>query len=258
MAPGTDNGTIAFMKAHVDDMVYSSVQIEGIASTLAQTREILERGRSEGVSPDAMVKILGIKHGLEYLFDNYDKPLSWGLYSTYNKLVGEGSVIKAGKMRGPGEVFEGDFIPTDNISEGLFYRLMDTAVESASTHSETATTMFLLLCKSQFFYDGNKRSAQMLTNHWLAHVDAGASLVVDEGRRDDVLDLLVRFYEGGVSLCDAAWDLEDVVIKKSRVDSESVGGPKSFCTPRLDELAGLESPRLDGPRGSSRSQGYSR
>lgn len=44
----------------------------------------------------------------------------------------------------------------------------------------------------------------MLTNHWLAHVDAGASLVVDEGRRDDVLDLLVRFYEGGVSLCDAA------------------------------------------------------
>lgn len=98
----------------------------------------------------------------------------------------------------------------------------------------------------------------MLTNHWLAHVDAGASLVVDEGRRDDVLDLLVRFYEGGVSLCDAAWDLEDVVIKKSQVDSESVGGPKSFCTPGLDELARLESPRLDGPRGPSRSQGCSR
>lgn len=206
------NATIELMKRHMDELAYSSVQIEGIASTFAQTGEVMERGAAEGLDERSLVKLLGIKHALEFLFDNFDDEISWGLYSTYNRLVGAGNVPKAGEMRGPGEVSVGDFIPGD-VSEGAFRDILDTAVETGATPSERATTLFLLLCRAQFFHDGNKRSAQMLANHYLAKEDARRLLVVPENGRGRVLDLLVDFYHGATSLQDAEWDMEEMVIK---------------------------------------------
>lgn len=52
----------------------------------------------------------------------------------------------------------------------------------------------------------------MLANHYLAHTDSGSMLLIREGERDGVLDLLVDFYAGKISLQDATWDLENLAI----------------------------------------------
>lgn len=94
-----ENGTARAMKRRVGELVYSSVQIEGIASTFAQTEEILRVGKSMNVDQESITKILGLKHALEHLFGNYSKPISWELYASYNAFVGEGTVKRAGVMR---------------------------------------------------------------------------------------------------------------------------------------------------------------
>ena len=209
------NETVDFMKANVDRLIYSSVQIESIAATFAQTREIVEKGVSTGVSSKDTNKIVALKHAWQYLFRHFDESITWDLYSNYNALLGEGNVPNAGKMRGPGEVRVGDYIPPDNIDVGYFNRCVETASGTAFDDCEAACNLFLLLARAQFFRDGNKRSAQILANHYLASHDSLAAFIVDESTRDEVLDILVDFYEGRLLLNDASWDLEELCVDRA-------------------------------------------
>lgn len=278
---GDDNGTVRAMRQRVSELVYSSVQIEGIASTFAQTEEILREGKSKSVDQESITKILGLKHALEHLFGNYSKPITWDLYASYNALVGEGTVARAGSMRGPGEVRVGDFIPEPNISVGYFSDLVSTAIDTAGSPSEAASQLFLLMCKAQFFMDGNKRSAQMLANHYLANTDSGRMLLIREDDRDEVLDLLVDFYAGDISLQDAEWDLEDIVMVRceavearvvtsedDRFNDKATSGPGSYdnhplakegprlgkASPLIDEMPGCEPPEPKSPSASRGSR----
>lgn len=90
------NRTVQLMKDNIDKLVYSSVQVEGIDATFAQTKEIIADGIAKGVSADDVNRILCIKRGLSYLFEHYESSLTWELYSTYDLIIGEGSIDKAG------------------------------------------------------------------------------------------------------------------------------------------------------------------
>ncbi len=90
--------------------------------------------------------------------------------------------------------------------------MIGTPISCASDESEAALMMVLGLSKAQFFYDGNKRSALMLANHYLANVGAGCAVVVEESMRDKYLDILIDFYHGRLSLDDAAWDLGELAM----------------------------------------------
>lgn len=217
------NETVLAMKSSVSRLAYSSVQIEGIGSTFAQTREIMEEGKTKGLTSEDATKLVGIKHGLELMFSEYGKPLSWDLYARYNVSISNGLIEKAGIMRGPGEVRVDDFIPKDEISIVYFNDLVSTAVDTAFDAREAACNIFGLLSRAQFFYDGNKRSAQMMANHYLAHQDASCALIIGEAERSNVIDLLVSFYHGDISLQDFSWDLEALAIEdispKESIDS---------------------------------------
>lgn len=245
------NETVADMRERVGILTYSAVKIEGIGSTFTQTKEILERGRAQGVSDEDLTKVLGIKHGLELLFSAYKQELTWDLYAKYNKLLGEGTVESAGIMRGPHDIYvmgnSEPYYPKEDIDVNYFNDLVDTARDSATNTGEAASNLFLLLCKAQFFRDGNKRSAQMAANHLLAHSDSGYMLVVTEDNHDQVLQLLVDFYEGSIGLQDASWDLGELAVTSSKTDFErhedAKPGPRSHGLTRDRGLPGGELAR---------------
>lgn len=205
------NKTINIMKSRLDELVYSGVQIEGIAATFADTEQIIREGKASNVSPADVSKVLGIKRGLEFLFDNYDEPMTFELYSKYNSIVGEGTIPRAGIMRGPGEVRVDDYYP-DDVDVRLFDSIISTALDSSYDYSEAACSLVLNLSRAQFFYDGNKRSSSIMANHLLAHFDSAAAFIIKEQDRDAFLDLLVNYYHGNISLQDASWDLESMAI----------------------------------------------
>lgn len=212
-----DNPTVKHMKNSLNVLVYSSVSIEGIGATFAQTRDIVESGTAAGVDSVDLDKILNIKHAWESLFENYQEEPSWERYSDYNRLIGRGYVKDAGLVRPPGSVIVGTnlaepYIPPDVTGKEDFERLFKTAINCYDSPDDAAVAMFLMLCRDQFFHDGNKRSAQLLTNHYLAHKDAGFIFCIPEESRDEVLDILVDFYTGRLSLDDAEFDLYNISI----------------------------------------------
>ena len=215
-----DNETVLSMKQQADKMIYSSVAIEAIPATFEQTRAVIETGTAAGVGRESIGKILNIKRAWEHLLTNYRDEPSWDAYSDYNRLIGEGCVEDAGMLRAPGSVMVGTsgqdpYIPPPVSGEDDFNRILDTAKDSFTDIDDAAAALFLMLCRAQFFHDGNKRSAQLLVNHFLAHADAGYILCVPQEKRDDLLNIHVDYYTGVLSLDDAELDTYDLVIRKA-------------------------------------------
>lgn len=252
MNDSTFNLTVELMKRHIDDLVYSSVQIEGIGATFAQTREIVAEGQANGVPSDDIHKIVCIKRSLEFLFSNYGLPADWSLYSTYNAIIGEGTVRDAGQMRGPGTVRVDDYYPAD-VSEDLFYEIMDTAATTAYDDAELVAQVVLNLSKAQFFHDGNKRTALVFANHLLAQADAEMAVIVTERDRDEYLDLLLDYYHGRLSLDDASWDFEEKFIVCA--ENPSLSETRAALALRSDDVSASDESwpelALDEPRRES-------
>lgn len=229
-----ENDTIVYMKQCVSEMIYSSVSIEGIGATFAQTKEIIEEGTAAGVSIEDIDKILNIKRAWKYLFERFDEKLSWDLYSNYNRIIGKGYVKDAGSVRPPNSVVVGTgdidpFVPPDVTGKEDFDRILITATNSYPDPDDIAAALFLMLCRAQFFHDGNKRSAQLLVNHYLAHIDAGCIFCIPEGTRDSVLDILVDFYMARTSLDDAEFDIYDLTMRP-------VPKPIALDTSQIEDL----------------------
>lgn len=218
MKSGAGNETVEYIRRHIDDFTFSSVKIEGIASTFAQTKEIIERGVAAGVPAHDVKKIICIKHGLECLLENYREPLDFDTYSAYNAMVAKADIEDAGNIRDPGSVFvtmrDGDVFYPDAASPELFNNILSTAIESSYDDAEAACTLFLNLCRAQFFSDGNKRTALMAANHLLANRDARCAFLIPEADAPRVLEILIDYYAGDLSLADAAWDIEDICINR--------------------------------------------
>lgn len=228
------------IKKSIDNLIYSSVKVEGIDASFAQTSEIVENGIAENISPSDLNKIICIKHGYEYLLDNYQKPLTWELFSRYNSIIGKGNVHDAGSMRPPGVIHVGDYYPED-VSLDKFNRIVDTALSTGYDAEDIACQLLLNLAKSQFFHDGNKRSSLILANHYLAHEDADrVILVLDEDKEHPktrkFLDILVDYYHDNISVDDASWDLQDFVV----LDEEAVNNIYSQ-TETIDKLMSAKS-----------------
>jgi hypothetical protein len=212
------NETVALMREQVARMVWSGVTIEGISSTFVDTQQVIERGYSEGLRQVDIRAINNLKHAWDFLSASYEVPLSFSVYSAYNSIVGEAIVALPGVPRQPGEVMVSlgngeSWDPPADTGEREFDRILSTAGETAYDIEDTATMSFLLLCRQQFWSDGNKRTALLAANHILAHDDAKVAFMIGEENRDAVLDELSRFYVGEVSLEDATWDLEDICVR---------------------------------------------
>lgn len=211
------NETVALMREEVARMVWSGVTLEGISSTFADTQQVIERGYSEGLRQVDIRAINNLKHAWDFLSTSYEVPLSFPVYSAYNSIVGEAIVAHPGVPRRAGDVMVSlgngeSWDPPMDTGEREFDRILSTATGTAYDIEDTATMSFLLLCRQQFWSDGNKRTALLAANHILAHEDARAAFMIGEENRDAVLDELSRFYVGDVSLEDATWDLESICM----------------------------------------------
>lgn len=206
------NKTTEVMKARLVDMAWSGVQIEGVGATFAQTKALIENAYETGLSEHDTTVILNLKHAWEHLFEHYEEPITLDTLCVYNAILGAGNIVmQAGSLRGPGEVMviTGDdvYVPRDEVSEDTFVRDYETAIGCAFDSSEAAAALFLLLSRAQYFHDGNKRTALLLANHFLAHEDAGMALTMTKEQRDWLYDELVSFYTGDLSLQDASFDV---------------------------------------------------
>lgn len=147
------------------------------------------------MSVDDIVTVNNIKRAWRFLLDNIDYPVDWQYIREYNRIIGEGLVRDAGRLREYGVRVGGTgWVPEIPAVESSQERVRGILEESEG--EATALLLFGAVTRGQWFSDGNKRTALMVANHQLIHDGIGVFSIPPEDKAQFV-SMLLRYYETG-------------------------------------------------------------
>ena len=159
------------------DAIWKTANIEVDGITFPDAQEIFEGRAPSNMEVNDIIVVNNIKRAWMFLFENIGRPIDWRYVSEYNRILGEGLIRDAGKLRtndvrigGTDRIPE---LPTMESSHDEISSLMK--IESPE---DRALLMFCKITRGQWFNDGNKRTALMTANHAL--INAGAAGKVEK------------------------------------------------------------------------------
>ena len=188
---------IDFAKRHLVDTIYKQAILEGVATTFADTENIIEGGKINNMSSEDVLKIINLKHAWEFIL-NENVILSdtnFPLLCEINKFVQEGFYYSAGKIRTvPASIGGTKWTPELPIESVIKEELENIFKKKIST-IDTAIELLLYIMKKQIFIDGNKRTSIIFANHYLISKGKGI-IVIPAELTDEYKNLLINYYEG--------------------------------------------------------------
>ena len=193
----TPADNILFAKRNIIDSIYKEAKLEGIGVTFPDTYEIFNGRTVAGLSVDDTIKINNLKHAWEFVFETMEYPIDLRYVCQLNTEIGRGVVLNEGMLRTEDVAIGGTTwkpsIPVQTEIEDFFSRINEN--QSASVTDKAIETM-LFIMRSQMFYDGNKRTAQLAANKIMIEGGAGViSIPVD--CQVEFVHELIDYYESG-------------------------------------------------------------
>lgn len=189
--------SIDFAKRHLVDTIYKQAILEGVATTFADTENIIEGGKINNMSSEDVLKIVNLKHAWEFIL-NKNVILSntnFPLLCEINKFVQEGFYYSAGKIRTiPVSIGGAKWTPELPI-ETIIKEELDDIFNKKISDIDKAVEILLYIMKKQIFIDGNKRTSIIFTNHFLISKGKGI-IVIPAELTEEYKDLLINYYEG--------------------------------------------------------------
>lgn len=188
---------IDFAKRHLVDTIYKQAILEGVATTFADTENIIEGGKVNNMTSEDIMKIVNLKHAWEFIL-NKNVILSntnFALLCEVNKMVEEGFYYSAGKLRTVPVTIGGTTWKPDLPIESIIKEELEEIFNKKMDNIDTAIELLLYTMKKQIFIDGNKRTAVIYSNHYLISKGKGIiSIPVEEN--EEFKKLLIAYYEG--------------------------------------------------------------
>ncbi len=188
---------IDFAKRHLVDTIYKQAILEGVATTFADTENIIEGGKVNNMTSEDILKIVNLKHAWEFIL-NKNVILSktnFALLCEINKMVEEGFYYTAGKVRNTPVTIGGTTWKPDLPIESVIKEELEDIFNKKLNDIDRAVELLLYTMKKQVFIDGNKRTAVIYSNHYLISKGKGIiSIPVEEN--EEFKKLLIAYYEG--------------------------------------------------------------
>lgn len=156
------------------DSIYQQANLEGIATTYAQTVDILNDINVDSLTPTDISKICCLRDGWHYLLDNLDSPLNLAFLESLHELVARFDVpyMYLGKLRVDPVLISGtSWRPELPNSESLHEWLAD--IDFSKNTTDMAIKTGLQLMRIQPFKDGNKRIGSFVINKVLIRYGKG-------------------------------------------------------------------------------------
>ena len=188
---------IDFAKRHLVDTIYKQAILEGVATTFADTENIIEGGKVNNMTPEDIMKIINLKHAWEFIL-NKNVMLSntnFALLCEINKLVEEGFYYSAGKVRNVPVTIGGTTWKPELPIESIIKEELEEIFNSKMDDIDRAIELLLYTMKKQVFIDGNKRTSVIFSNHYLISKGKGI-IVIPAELTGEFKDLLITYYEG--------------------------------------------------------------
>ena len=176
--------------------IYSLAKIEGVEASLLDIQNILNGHNlsSEIINEHDLEVIINLKSAWNFIIENIDLNLNLEYISHINYYVSMNHSLEWGKLRS-GEVgISGvNFRPKVPIEDEVKIEIAKILDSELST-SEKTLRLMLWGCRSQLFWDGNKRTSILTANKLLLSKGKGLLIVNDE-YINDFNEMLSDFYE---------------------------------------------------------------
>ncbi|MBR1873578.1 MAG: Fic family protein [Eubacterium sp.] len=189
----TQEEAVFLAKRDIVDLIYASARIEGIGVTYPDTNEIYEGRSVAGLAVDDILKINNLKRAWRFVLDDINKTVDLEYIKSLHNILGKQDIINSGMLRRD-DVYIGGTnwhpeLPNEKHAADIIKNIVNI-----NEPLDSAISMFCYLCRSQLFYDGNKRIAQLMANKILIAEGVGVLRVPDD-KQKTFLEILVRFYE---------------------------------------------------------------
>ena len=160
---------IDFAKRQLVDTIYKQAILEGVATTYADTENIIEGGKVNNMTSEDVMKIINLKHAWEFILNKnvIISETNFALLCEINKLVQEGFYISAGKIRNVPVSIGGTSWKPDFPIEATIKEELNMILNSEKEDIDKAIELLLYTMKKQIYLDGNKRTAVIFSNHYL-------------------------------------------------------------------------------------------
>ncbi|WP_279119813.1 Fic family protein [Fusobacterium varium] len=192
----TREQNIFLAKKILAETVYNAIKLEGLNTTYVQTEKILNGINDEKVALDDVRTILNLKSAWKYILNNLDKEIDINFVCNVNKRVSADESLDWGVIRYgnvgvrliDGSSYDPEVPDIEKVTKEL------EKINKIENTTEKALTYYLWGARSQLFWDGNKRTSNIVANAILIKGGKGI-LSVDEKDLEEFNLKLSKFYK---------------------------------------------------------------
>lgn len=196
----TREQNIFLAKKQIYEIIYNAVKLEGCNTTFLQTEKILNGINDVSIPLNDIQIILNLKSAWQYIIGNIYYDLNLNFICEVNKRVSKNESLDWGILR-YGEVgvrlVDGShyipLIPNIDIVNQELNKIL--SIENAT---QRAIEYYVWGMKSQLFWDGNKRTSNLIANFILIKSGCGI-ITIDENNLDEFSIKLSAFYKDNSS-----------------------------------------------------------
>ncbi len=192
----TPEESLFLAKRKWDENVYCGMRMENRAVTFPQTKTILGGVNVPGVQLDDIQAILNMRDAWRYLLHTIYEPLTIDYLCTLNGYIARNEALAWGNLRtGQVGISGTEYLPPiPEPSETA--RELNAILESDTTATDKALSVFCFGTRGQLFWDGNKRTSLAAANKILLSANAGM-LTIKEANMERFNELLLHLYDTG-------------------------------------------------------------
>ena len=174
--------------------IYNSAKLEGCNITFPQTQTILDGISVSGLKMSDIEVILNLRDAWEYVLSTIEEPLTLESINKINGYVARNESLEWGVLR-YGEVgISGTNYKPPIPSEEDVKKSLDLIINSNKSDTEKGIELFLWGCRSQNYWDGNKRTSTLCSNKYLIMQGRGI-MTIPDNKLEEFNNLLVSYYE---------------------------------------------------------------
>lgn len=164
--------------------IYHSARLEGCNITFPDTQTILNGVSVGNLKMQDVEVILNLRDAWKYVLNNIENPLDLSYICKINSFVSRNEsldwgVLRYGSVGISGTSYRPDIPKADEVTIKI-----DSILTSNKTITEKAVELFLWSCRSQLFWDGNKRTSIISANKLLISEGKGILMIEDKDLKE--------------------------------------------------------------------------
>jgi len=192
----TPEQNIFLAKKTLVNNIYNSARLEGCNITFPDTQTILDGVSVAGLKMQDVEVVLNLRDAWKFVLASIEKPLDIDYMCKINSYVSRNESLDWGVLRyGEVGITGTDYKPPVPEKDKVI-QVLNKLLNENSSITEKTISLFLWSCRSQLFWDGNKRTSLIAANKLMISEGKGI-LMIDEKHLLQFNKLLTEYYITG-------------------------------------------------------------